>query len=478
MKTLQQFVKFILYACIIAAVVVVFVKSGIMDTLDRHILLEEKHPGYYALTNSMTSKAVPADVASTGFVNQIVNSCSTTEYDQGFTITVNADGSVTYVGTNNSENTVYVSLTNSAWTLRADSYVLSDSLDGIPVSTADFKLCAMARIYHVGGQTDYVMIADMTDLTTTFFTTDFSKYNDYYVQLVIAPGYTSPGTTIYPMLTTYDQRTTTYQPCLQSGADAYDEDSTDITHYVYVKASKADFIDLMNAGDLPLLQHFVQYQAGTYGSWTVIDFGDGTGIQFPENDSTRLQYGELVTGGQIGLLYGDQDSVVLADLPLNETTEFNTYLQMLNNPDYTILLAIRDDGVNALTDYMMSELESLGARTPLTERVENSWSKTYYRSSYYAVLNPGQASVEAASDEALDYSGTTRDGRHSFTIRSCGWNTGESQALIQVDGTEYSMNRRGMNIVVYDNTSGTVVDHVTFDTCSGLTATRELSAAE
>jgi len=35
---------------------------------------------------------------------------------------------------------------------------------------------------------------------------------------------------------------------------------------------------------------------------------------------------------------------------------------------------------------------------------------------------------------------------------------------IRIDGVEYAKNRRGLNIVVYDNRAGEVVDSVAFDT--------------
>jgi hypothetical protein len=37
-------------------------------------------------------------------------------------------------------------------------------------------------------------------------------------------------------------------------------------------------------------------------------------------------------------------------------------------------------------------------------------------------------------------------------------------AFIGINGVDYSMNRRGLNIVVFDRTSQTVVDTVNFDT--------------
>lgn len=481
MKVLQQTGKFILYAAILAGFTAVFIGSGVMDLIDRGILLEYTHPAYYEISSSSVARKVPYDYYLNGTANKIVNNLSTYESERGFMVTVNADGSLTYAGTNNGEDNAYVGITNSTWSLSSGSYVLSDSKiycqTGAPISTSDFKLNVMARRYHVGGETEYISIVDASDVTKRFFTVDYSQYNDYYVQLVIAPGYTSEGITIYPMLTTYEERTEDYQPAFLSNASAYTETGTYCTTYTRMQTSKESYLAL-SARDHQRLMNYVRYQAPVDGVWTMIDFGDGTGLYFPQNDPAQVQYGQLNLAGQMELLYGDEDFIVLTEHPLNETDELDAYLQMLNNPDYTILMAIRDDGVASIRQYQMALLEELGVRTPLTERSDADNSLNYYRHSYYAVLNPGQASVEEASDTELNYSGTTRDGRHTFSIHSCGWGIGDGSALIQIDGTEYSMNRRGLNIVVYDNATGAVIDNVTFDTNSSLRACRELQTVE
>lgn len=480
MKILQQTAKFILYGAILAAVAVVFWKSGAMRVIDEHILLEYTHPKYISAIDNITTRHIPSSLSKVEYVNCFANTMTTYENDKGYTITANKDGSLTYVGVNNSDSNEYIGFTSATWRLPAGSYQLSDSLTdcqtGIPVSTPDFKLTVMARRYHVGGETEYFVIADASDLGTRFFTTDYSQYNDYYAQLIIAPGYTSPGTTIYPMLTTYENRSDDYQPCLLTHPSVYIENDAALSAYNSLAMSKYDYLEMTDE-DRELLRRYIRYQAPSNGLWTTIDFQDGTGIYYPDNNPDDLEYGVLNAIGQMSLQYGEEGSIVLADMPLNETTDFAAYLQKINNPDYTILVAIRDDGVNALTDMTMLYLQELGVETELTDCPDRG-SMTYYRNSYYAVLNPGQTSVEEVSEGALSYTGTTRDGLHTVSIQSSGWLTEDAKALIQIDGTEYSMNRRGMNFVVYDNATGTVVDNVTFDTNSSLNAYRELNITD
>lgn len=467
---MRQSIRFVLYAGIIIGVLGIFIGSHAAETLDEHILLEYTHPDYFQYFNTPTIQYIPEDLAENGLINQIENSLTTTEYDAGFTITVNDDGSLTYSGTNQYDRNAYVWLTNRSWRLHGGTYVLSDSQNGIPVSTDDIKLCVMAQKYHVGGETEYVAIADMTHLESVVFTTDYEHYNDYYVQLVIAPGYSSEGITIYPMLTTYEQWTTTYEPCLLS--HGYEDRNVETTAYNTFTITKQEYLNLSDE-DLRLLSNYARYQ--TTGQWITIDFMDGTGIYMPQSDTSELQYGEINAIGQLSLLYGDEDSIVVTDLPLHQIKDFVSYLRELNNPDYTILVAIQDDGVLALTDSMMMRLEDLGVQIPLTEG-DPVWQRTYYHDSYYAVLNPGEPAVEGASEEELHYTGTTRDGK-AIDIVSRGSNTGDSGSSIRIDGAEYGMGRRGMNIVVYDNTLGQVVDQVTFDTNNGLYAYRLLHEA-
>lgn len=474
----RQPIKFIVYAAILIGVVAAFMGSGVMNSLDQVILLENTHPGYMSIIDTAMMRHIPYHYYLNGMTNQIVNGLARYESDNGYTITSNTDGSLTYVGTNNSDEPEYITFTNYDWSLNGGNYLLTDrkeyNLSGAPLSTEEFKVCVFVRHYHVGGDTEYTLVADASDIENRTFSTVYSDLNDYYVQLIIAPGYSSEGITIYPMLTTLEERSEDYCPALLTNIETYDLADEHMTTYTRMAADKGDYLALSDE-DHELLWRYIRHQAPANGVWTTIDFLDGTGIYFPENDPDQLQYGQIDAIGQMTLMYGDEGFIIESELRLQETTDLVDYLRLLNNTDYTILIAVRDDGVNALTDEMMSSLKDLGVETPLTEQPDASQPRTYYGYSYYAVLNPGQTSIEEASgDAALDYTGTTRDSQHTVEIYSCGHDIDDPQALIQIDGAEYSMNRRGMNIVVYDNTSGAVIDYVTFDTNYGLRAYREL----
>ena len=57
-------------------------------------------------------------------------------------------------------------------------------------------------------------------------------------------------------------------------------------------------------------------------------------------------------------------------------------------------------------------------------------------------------------------------GNHSFDIVSAGEKCG-NHAFINIDGAQYSLNKRGLDMVVYDNVHECVIDVVNVDTGAG-----------
>ena len=69
----------------------------------------------------------------------------------------------------------------------------------------------------------------------------------------------------------------------------------------------------------------------------------------------------------------------------------------------------------------------------------------------------------------------TAYGRYPFSITSCGINDASDQVTkgyIKFNGIEYSRRRPGLNVVVWDEDLGAVVDSVNFDICKGTGTTR------
>jgi len=146
---------------------------------------------------------------------------------------------------------------------------------------------------------------------------------------------------------------------------------------------------------------------------------------------------------------------------------FNQYLSFIADPRYSVLVAARDEASSGLSEENREKLRALGLEASLEDA---------FRSSYIAVIDQGELVLErlteADSTESLFEKGTLKDGTPYF-IFSAGYSAGEQSRII-VGGVDYSVNRRGLNFVVYDNEKHTVIDSVVFDTYSTkLSANRE-----
>lgn len=147
-------------------------------------------------------------------------------------------------------------------------------------------------------------------------------------------------------------------------------------------------------------------------------------------------------------------------------TDFSLYLDKLSDlvnddSDFTVFFACKDECTAALNDTLLQKLHTVGV-------VSNLKGKT--RQSFYAVKGSAEQK-EKISKQSLTASGLIRNGRSSYSIMSAGFSCG-NDCSIKIDGKEYAKRKRGLNIVVYDALYHRVVDSVSFDTHSGLGASR------
>ena len=132
---------------------------------------------------------------------------------------------------------------------------------------------------------------------------------------------------------------------------------------------------------------------------------------------------------------------------------FHEYLTSLyERQNVTVFLAIKDEGTNALTVTLLEDLKKLGIQTDLN-------GKSQY--SYYAILGSKGIQEELRKDQPVSCSGVIND--REYTIESAGFNAGNYSSIV-IDGTEYSRNVRGMNIVVIED--GIISESIAFDTSS------------
>lgn len=127
-----------------------------------------------------------------------------------------------------------------------------------------------------------------------------------------------------------------------------------------------------------------------------------------------------------------------------------------------VVLSVKDEAAYRLSELFVNQMKERGA-----QKID---SLTFW-GSYAAVISQGQVINEAAnsSGEAV----LTRDNAIAaaevlegkpFRIYSAG-NPYGNRSSIEVDGKEYSPNKKGLNIAVFDQT-GRFIRSYTFDTHS------------
>lgn len=140
---------------------------------------------------------------------------------------------------------------------------------------------------------------------------------------------------------------------------------------------------------------------------------------------------------------------------LSHETDWTSYLEKLKNPNYTVYLAAQDSLGGDKHPELTSQLKSLGLTLGLDDAA---------RTGYLAVIDGGRVIFEHLEDAQLAWSGKLNGIEAKLASESL--NLGDF-ASIKLNSVEYAKNRRGINIVVYDNLLEDVVDSVTFDLWDG-----------
>ncbi|MDE6024107.1 MAG: hypothetical protein K2G45_01495 [Lachnospiraceae bacterium] len=117
-------------------------------------------------------------------------------------------------------------------------------------------------------------------------------------------------------------------------------------------------------------------------------------------------------------------------------------------------MPVKDDVSVSFTTEIRDAMLDVGLNMELTNQ---------YQSSYVAILDGNEVIFESMGEDEIEYSGN--DEGLEYYVSSAGWPVG-NQSQIVINGNDYSFNSRGINIVVYDKESKSVVDQVVFDTWS------------
>ncbi len=141
---------------------------------------------------------------------------------------------------------------------------------------------------------------------------------------------------------------------------------------------------------------------------------------------------------------------------ISDKTDIMDYLEVLKSQfrGNIIVVSVKDTPGLALNSFVVNKLTSLG----LKENLEGK-----HGHSYVAVINGGKVIFEklGENEEPTVYDGNV--GKNSLHVVSRVYNNG-NEASIQINGKEYAVNSRGLNIVIYNKTTMKPVDSVCFDT--------------
>lgn len=139
--------------------------------------------------------------------------------------------------------------------------------------------------------------------------------------------------------------------------------------------------------------------------------------------------------------------------------QFISYLNSLNSERYIVCFAVVDDASMMMTDELHTIFDKWGFSSNILSD---------FRYSFIGISNNGKAIVEKYDNEALSYSGKIDE--IYVEMQSAGFAFGNYSSIC-IDGTEYSTNVSGLNIVVYDKYLGKVISKVGFNLFSDYTRT-------
>jgi len=131
------------------------------------------------------------------------------------------------------------------------------------------------------------------------------------------------------------------------------------------------------------------------------------------------------------------------------------YLDTLMKDNVIAVISAKDSASGAFNDTIEEAFRQMG----LNESLQGK-----YRIGYAAVIAGGEVIFERIGTDISDiitHDVTIED--VSMSLVSAGFEA-LNLASIQINGTEYALNNRGLNIVTFDTNTGRVIDSVSFDT--------------
>ncbi len=149
-------------------------------------------------------------------------------------------------------------------------------------------------------------------------------------------------------------------------------------------------------------------------------------------------------------------------------SNMSRYLDLVGSAgitNYTVIFSVKSDGQAKIGNELSKKLRALGFA-----------SDAFFAEpghSFIGIWQNGQMVHEARSKtNVVECRSVLPDGM-KYYVKSAGLHSGNMSSIV-VNGVQYSKNRRGFNVVVYDNATGRVVDSINWDTHvdAGFTFTR------
>ena len=107
-----------------------------------------------------------------------------------------------------------------------------------------------------------------------------------------------------------------------------------------------------------------------------------------------------------------------------------------------------------MNSFISASLQSLGLQVNLEGQ---------HGHSYIAAINGGKVIFEQLGTDDAPIVYNAKVGKHTVHAESRVYHNG-NLAVTNINGKDYAVNNRGLNIVVYKKSTGTAVDSVCFDT--------------
>lgn len=134
--------------------------------------------------------------------------------------------------------------------------------------------------------------------------------------------------------------------------------------------------------------------------------------------------------------------------------DFEEYLRALNNPDVSFFMSVQTNTAPGISEPVSALLKELGIASDLAHAD---------LSSFAAIKLQDRPTEEYLSEAPIFVSGCFSPVELIYNVESYGYSE-DKQSSIIIDGEEYSKKTSGLNIVVYDNLTGNIIDSVCFTT--------------